>query len=784
MGQRRRVAARGKTRTRVNQASGKARAQRNRHSGCDPTAAGQRDFLEHVKRQDVKGMLLDRGRARKRRQYGGDNQDAISRLGSNGPEKREKPGKQASAFQDPPSRKQRKEQHFRQRSQQPAQSHRSQVHFSEQLPTESTTPNLSELAATLHVSQSTKIVKPPLMCTDVVLFNPTNTDKEVCVPVLLDTGASQSYITNDLATVLQLRTSSPQEITMFTFGNDEPISMQATNHEIGIRCINNATAILHVQALPILTTELKYSSFQETNDAKNQPVRKKIATPQLLIGMDYFCDLVFHDNFSISLLKNGYRVLETRIGKIVTDHSLRFNNSNITIINYSSTLSSPARHTDLVKLVERFWTHESMGIIDQPDQSINEQCLDDFNSSIRYNPKERSWKATKYPGFTFCKASCPGFMCGCFFFSPSCLFYKYYAAPTSNITYTIFTCPVWELTVAAEMTQQPQQEKQTHPVTLTPGRATRINDVTLSLIATISPQLPLLTSTFITDGSKTAMTMKVQANELTPATPAQLQCSSESEAKNFKCRFASRACSCSTGPYKATCTCPEGEVSKYLRENLLPLTTKNVMIENYADTIAAHTQVGSALQVHINMDNVKIVSIQNHATCSIESSSLEGCYSCLLGARVTIVCYSTEKTTTADIICGQQQQITTCTETGKLSEVIFHFNTPTVSTRCTVSCPGGNTSFHLSGVLIYVSESELQNEISTINDFSVNQPAGFTAAIKGVSSFFRKLDFSPLTNLLTLLNLIKLIVFSSVLTVIVLLMTSVTSNLSKLKRSY
>ncbi|VDO60834.1 unnamed protein product, partial [Heligmosomoides polygyrus] len=251
-------------------------------------------------------------------------------------------------------------------------------------------PPQSELAATLHVSQSTKTVKPPLMCTDVVLFNPTNTDKEVCVPVLLDTGASQSYITNDLATVLQLRTSSPQEITMFTFGNDEPISMQATNHKVGIRFINNATAILHVQALPILTTELKYSSFQETNDAQNQPVRKKIATPQLFIGMDYFCDLVFHDNFSISLLKNGYRVLETRIGKIVTDHSLRFNNSNITIVNYSSTLSSPARHTDLDKLVERFWTHESMGIIDEPNQSINEQCLDDFNSSIRYNPKERS----------------------------------------------------------------------------------------------------------------------------------------------------------------------------------------------------------------------------------------------------------------------------------------------------------------------------------------------------------------------------------------------------------
>ncbi|EYB86206.1 hypothetical protein Y032_0283g1314 [Ancylostoma ceylanicum] len=248
--------------------------------------------------------------------------------------------------------------------------------------------------------------------------------------------------------------------------------------------------------------------------------------------------------------------------------------------------------------------------------------------------------------------------------TPSCLFYRLYARATPNTIYTIFTCPVWELTVTAEVTLQLHSGSTRHAVTLRPGRTTRVNNIRLSLLGTISPQLPILTSAFITDGTKTAMTTRVQANVLTPQTPAQLQCASKADAITFLCRFSSRTCSCSTGPYKATCTCPEGKMSKYLQQNTLSLVSKNVIIEKYDDTIAARTQVGSAINVQVNMENVRVASIQNQGTCIITASTVEGCYSCLVGAKITVVCYSTEEQTTADITCYTQHQIATCTKRG------------------------------------------------------------------------------------------------------------------------
>ncbi|KAK6726403.1 hypothetical protein RB195_004617 [Necator americanus] len=100
------------------------------------------------------------------------------------------------------------------------------IHFSEQ---PSLPSNLAEPATTLHTTQLPhETVKPPLMCADVVLFNPNNENKEVHVTALLDTGASQSYITNDLIEQLQLQPSNSQRTTMFTFGTEKPMSMPLT----------------------------------------------------------------------------------------------------------------------------------------------------------------------------------------------------------------------------------------------------------------------------------------------------------------------------------------------------------------------------------------------------------------------------------------------------------------------------------------------------------------------------------------------------------------------------
>ncbi|KAK6040122.1 hypothetical protein COOONC_22373 [Cooperia oncophora] len=238
------------------------------------------------------------------------------------------------------------------------------------------------------------------------------------------------------------------------------------------------------------------------------------------------------------------------------------------------------------------------------------------------------------------------------------------------------------------------------------------------------------------------MTMTVQANELTPQTPGQLQCASKAEAKQFSCRFSARACTCSTGSFKASCTCPEGKISSYLQRNTLPFTSKNIVIEKHGDTIAARTQVGSAIHVHATMENVKITTIQNHGECSITTSVLEGCYSCIFGAKATIVCYSTQDQTTADITCEGQHQLAICTPRGRLSVLSFHFNSPKIATNCTVSCPGGQSHFLINGTLDYVRNSELQREIGINDDISTIPPDNVWHSVtEWVSSIPRNFTF-------------------------------------------
>ncbi|KAK6017083.1 hypothetical protein OSTOST_17429 [Ostertagia ostertagi] len=356
---------------------------------------------------------------------------------------------------------------------------------------------------------------------------------------------------------------------------------------------------------------------------------------------------------------------------------------------------------------------------------------------------EFSWKASHHPGFTFCKASCQCLMCdGCFYCTPD-------INRNINLLYlqTVVSPAIWELTVTTEITfQLHNKEPETHLIVLRPGRTSRVRDVKLSLLATVSPQLPVLGSAFITDGKRTAMTMRVQANELTPQTPGQLQCASKTDATQFKCRFSPRTCPCSTGAFKSTCTCPEGKMSNHRQHNTLPFTTKNIIIEQHDDTIAARAHIGSAVHVQTNVENMKIVSVQNHGSCSIMTSTIEGCYSCLLGATVTIVCYATSDQTTADIICDDQHQIATCTQRRKITALNFHFNSPRIDMNCTISCPGGRSYFLINGTLDYVHDSELQREIAIDSDVSVNSAENvWDTATKWISSIT---DFFGLLKIL------------------------------------
>ncbi|VDP44498.1 unnamed protein product [Heligmosomoides polygyrus] len=213
------------------------------------------------------------------------------------------------------------------------------------------------------------------------------------------------------------------------------------------------------------------------------------------------------------------------------------------------------------------------------------------------------------------------------------------------------------------------------------------------------------------------------------------------------------------------CTCPEGHIAPSLHQNTLPLVTKNIVIEQHQDKIAAHTKVGSAIHVQLSMENAKVAALQSQAQCCIKASTITGCYACLLGAKVSIVCRLTEEEATADLTCDTQHQIAICTKNGKLNEIVFHFDTPKVSTTCTI-CSGGQSSFQLDGMLDYVNDAQIQREISNNNEENIDETGNVFVTVfewiysfpDAISTFFANLNI--LTYIKTLLACSILLLFT------------------------
>ncbi|KAK6035773.1 hypothetical protein COOONC_26722 [Cooperia oncophora] len=145
--------------------------------------------------------------------------------------------------------------------------------------------------------------------------------------------------------------------------------------------------------------------------------------------------------------------------------------------------------------------------------------------------KEFSDTANNSPGYSFCSRSCGCLFCdGCFFCTPSCLFHRLYAVPTSHTIYTVFTCPSWEIVISVDIVLQ-QQGCAT--LELQPGRTASWNNIRLSLIGNIVPQLPILSSTFMETGTDISIVKPVHKGKLEPHSAGQLQCPTRRAAEEF-----------------------------------------------------------------------------------------------------------------------------------------------------------------------------------------------------------------------------------------------------------
>ncbi|KAK6028305.1 Pao retrotransposon peptidase [Ostertagia ostertagi] len=331
--------------------------------------------------------------------------------------------------------------------------------------------------------------------------------------------------------------------------------------------------------------------------------------------------------------------------------------------------------------------------------------------------KEFSSTANNNPGFTYCTPTCGCLLCsGCFLCHPSCLFHRIYAKPTSSSIYTIFNCPTWDLTAIAKITLTQGTSTTSTQISLTPGHTIVWNDLRLTLIGSITPQLPILSSTFMETSDNIAIVKSVHKGQLIPHTAGQLQCATLQDAKDFRCLFASESCKCANGFLKVSCSCPDGNMKRLMEPSPLPQAGKNFLIVHNNGHIFAKLNIGSALQLHIVMENLKLIAQQHKSSCIFQTSDLTGCYSCIPGAIMDLACTSDEGEVTALITCEDQYQIAKCTPRTKLNKLVFHFSTSHVYTSCSASCPGGSANITIKGTLAYVDDNLISRGSSVASE--------------------------------------------------------------------
>ncbi|KAK6029499.1 hypothetical protein OSTOST_04392 [Ostertagia ostertagi] len=360
--------------------------------------------------------------------------------------------------------------------------------------------------------------------------------------------------------------------------------------------------------------------------------------------------------------------------------------------------------------------------------------------------KEFSEVANDSPGYTSCSSSCGGLSCdGCFFSTPSCLFHRLYATPTSSTIYTVFQCPSWELEVDAEVTLQ-QEDGTTAATTihLLPGRTNNLEQYPLLVDRNNCP-----TTSYTASTSRTLHINPAHAGQLQSHSVGQLQCSSYHAAEQFNCYFSRNTCTCTTTVYSTTCTCSNGNIRDRMAAQPLPQISKNFIIFESNKKFYARTNVGSAIKVQIVAENLRITSVKHISRCQVESSDLSGCYSCTTGASLTLSCTSDNDEVLAQVKCDQHSHVIRCTEAGFLNTIFLMFDSPTVTAYCTAACPGGTVNFTIKGSLAFVNEriispdngtSNIQrnvaSDISFVNELVEKTKDKFMSVVNGITSFF------------------------------------------------
>jgi hypothetical protein len=239
-----------------------------------------------------------------------------------------------------------------------------------------------------------------LMQTATTLIQHPSGVKEKVVRVLLDTGSQRTYVTKRLAKELNLNEDKEQEIRLVTFG-EKPKVIKTKSTQLRMKLKNGHYMTLNANIVPLITESIhrkpisihnqkNFKELAETLDLADRiPVRDESSTIELLIGNDYYLDLVGSHKIEV---QQGLYLLASKLGWLLTGRSSNpeCNQEDINMFvmtygtNHSNTEVFTATDKSLStnKEISDLWDLESIGINESPMKADDENAMKNFRDTL------------------------------------------------------------------------------------------------------------------------------------------------------------------------------------------------------------------------------------------------------------------------------------------------------------------------------------------------------------------------------------------------------------------
>ena len=129
--------------------------------------------------------------------------------------------------------------------------------------------------------------------------------------ILLDSGSQRIYVTESLADKLQLKREKEEKIQLVTFGCDRPNSVKTAQTKLSIKVKNGQYLDITANIVPVIngTVQCKAMTLCSSKNmehlvksldlADTIPFETESSTVKLLVGNDYYLDIILAQNIEV-----------------------------------------------------------------------------------------------------------------------------------------------------------------------------------------------------------------------------------------------------------------------------------------------------------------------------------------------------------------------------------------------------------------------------------------------------------------------------------------------------